>query len=277
MQNHGTLGHQRTAVRGSDPITLVEKIIRERIFSSVYFKQKLFGATAEIMVDRGIDLLAIGGQYGLQRPTEFLCCTLKLLQLQPETEIIQLYIQDEFKYLTALGAFYLRLTGSSVDVYKSLEPLLLDKRKLRKRMPDGTYEITHMDEFIDELLTAERSCDIILPRLTKRYVLEDLGELEPRISPLEDELDGYEEPEPEIVEEEVNEEPKAEIPLEDIDPLHKKKKKFSNKKVKGLFKKEKKKEAQEEEEDKVDHGYEHTLSVAETNRIRASYGLSELK
>ncbi|KAG9023754.1 hypothetical protein FS837_005642, partial [Tulasnella sp. UAMH 9824] len=29
-----------------------------------------------------------------------------------------------------------------------------------------------MDEFVDQLLTVERACDIILPRLTKREVLE---------------------------------------------------------------------------------------------------------
>lgn len=46
-----------------------------------------------------------------------------------------------------------------------------------------------MDEYIDELLTQDRVCDTILPRLTQRYILEDSGELENRISPLEDELD----------------------------------------------------------------------------------------
>jgi pre-mRNA-splicing factor 38A len=46
----------------------------------------------------------------------------------------------------------------------------------------GGYSLTHFDEFIDELLTQERVCDIILPRLTQRAVLEESEGLEPRKS-----------------------------------------------------------------------------------------------
>jgi len=35
------------------------------------------------------------------------------------------------------------------------------------------FEIVHVDEFIDELLTQDRVCDIILPRIPARYLLED--------------------------------------------------------------------------------------------------------
>lgn len=43
---------------------------------------------------------AIGGVYGNQKPTEFLCLLLKLLQIQPEKEILVEYLQaDEFKYV----------------------------------------------------------------------------------------------------------------------------------------------------------------------------------
>jgi pre-mRNA-splicing factor 38A len=38
-----------------------------------------------------------------------------------------------YRYLRALAAFYLRLVGSSVEVYTHLEPLLADYRKLRRR------------------------------------------------------------------------------------------------------------------------------------------------
>lgn len=42
----------------------------------------------------------IGGVYANQRPTEFLCLTLKLLQLQPEKEILIEYLTaEEFKYV----------------------------------------------------------------------------------------------------------------------------------------------------------------------------------
>jgi pre-mRNA-splicing factor 38A len=46
-----------------------------------------------------------------------------------------------------------------------------------------------MDSFIDDLLHQPRVCDIILPRLTSRYTLEQNDELEPRESALEDDLD----------------------------------------------------------------------------------------
>ena len=39
-----------------------------------------------------------------------------------------------------------------------------------------------MDEFVDHLLRDERYCDIILPRLTKRSVLEETEGLKPRKS-----------------------------------------------------------------------------------------------
>ena len=46
-----------------------------------------------------------------------------------------------------------------------------------------------MDEFVDELLTEERVCDIILPRLTRRDVLEEVERLPKRKSPLDVEED----------------------------------------------------------------------------------------
>jgi pre-mRNA-splicing factor 38A len=46
-----------------------------------------------------------------------------------------------------------------------------------------------MDSFIDDLLGEHRVCDIILPRLQSRYILEQNDELEPRESALEGDLD----------------------------------------------------------------------------------------
>jgi pre-mRNA-splicing factor 38A len=278
-------GYERKQIHGTDPQFLIEKIIRERIYECVYWKEKLFAVNAADMVDRGADLDHIGGQYGNQRPTDFLACVLKLLQLQPEMEIVLVYLRNtDYKYLTALAAFYLRLIGTSVEVYQYLEPLLLDRRKLRFRKSDGTYEITFMDSFVDELLHEDRVCDTILPRLTKRFVLEDQGDLEIRVSPLEDEIDTIveEEEEEEVP---VEEEPEVkEIPLEDIDPLHKeKKKKWSNKKVKGLFKKEQKKKVIEEEPEEGDDkpptgGFKDiSLTFHESNILRANLGIAPLK
>nr|XP_019933764.1 PREDICTED: pre-mRNA-splicing factor 38A-like isoform X2 [Paralichthys olivaceus] len=60
----------------------------------------------------------------------------------------------------------------------------------------------HVDEFIDELLHAERMCDIILPRLQRRQVLEEAEMLDPRISALEEDLDEVETSDEEEEEEE---------------------------------------------------------------------------
>lgn len=143
------------------------------------------GFAAETLIEKAVALSCIGGTYANTRPTEFLCLTLKLLQLQPNREIILEYIlNDDFKYLRALGAFYFRLTAPELDCYRFLEPLLNDYRKLRRRTKTG-FDIIHMDEFVDGLLRDERVCDIILPRIRQRALLEDLGEIEPRESVLE--------------------------------------------------------------------------------------------
>jgi pre-mRNA-splicing factor 38A len=71
-------------------------------------------------VDKAMELKSVGGIYGGNvKPTPFLCLILKMLQIQPEKDIIIEFIRNEdFKYVRALGAFYMRLTASSADVYK---------------------------------------------------------------------------------------------------------------------------------------------------------------
>ncbi|KAI8093244.1 PRP38 family-domain-containing protein [Halteromyces radiatus] len=176
-------------IHGRDPQHLIEKIIRERIYDSMYWKEECFGLTAVTLMDKAVELNSIGGEYGNHEPTHFLCLTLKMLQLQPEREILtDLIKQEDFKYLRALAAFYLRIVGQSKEIYQYLEPLLNDYRKLRVRVGGG-YTLSYMDEFIDQLLHQERVCDVILPRLVQRHVLEDNDELEPRVSALEDDLE----------------------------------------------------------------------------------------
>lgn len=168
-------------IHGKDPQLLIEKIIRERIYDSLYWKETCFGLNAETILDKAVELDCVGGTYANQRPVPFLCLLLKLLQIQPSLEIVEEYIQQpDFKYLRVLGLFYYRLIGSSIDVYRRLEPLLADRRKLRLRLPSGTYVLTHIDQVVDDLLCNDRLFGIILPRLTKRTVLEDTEELEAR-------------------------------------------------------------------------------------------------
>jgi pre-mRNA-splicing factor 38A len=109
------------------------------------------------------------------------------------------YTDRFFRYLRALAALYIRMTFAAVDVYELLEPLLKDYRKLRlrnmcKHLVDtlesclifslAGYSLVFMDEFVYELLSEERVCDIIMPRLIKRQVLEENGDIGPRKSRL---------------------------------------------------------------------------------------------
>lgn len=121
-------------IHGSDPQHLIEQITRFRIYESIYWREKCYGLNAATIIDKAVELTHVGGHYGTQMPTQFLCLLLKLLQLQPEAEIINTFIhQADFKYLRALGVFYLRLVGEAVDVFQTLEPIYFDFRKLRYR------------------------------------------------------------------------------------------------------------------------------------------------
>ncbi|XP_059120199.1 pre-mRNA-splicing factor 38A-like [Peromyscus eremicus] len=192
------------SIHGTNPQYLVEKIIRTRIYESKYWKEECFGLTAELVVDKAMELKFVGGVYGGNiKPTPFLCLTLKMLQIQPEKDIIVEFIKNEdFKYVRMLGALYMRLTGTAMDCYKYLEPLYNDYRKIKSQNRNGEFELMHVDEFIDELLHSERVCDIILPRLQKRYVLEEGEQLEARVSALEEDMDDVESSEEEEEEDE---------------------------------------------------------------------------
>lgn len=97
-----------------------------------------------------------------------------------------------FKYLRCLAAFYIRLAWEPVEIYQTLEPLLTDYRKIKRRTREG-FTLTYVDQFIDDLLTKDRICATSLWKLRPRQDLEDLDLLEPRESPLagevEDEMD----------------------------------------------------------------------------------------
>lgn len=167
------------------------------------------------------------------KPTPFLCLAFKLLQLVPEKDIILEYLnfredededEDEdkgiekeadgsqngedsaskgkdlnasgklgaWKYLRCLAAFYIRLAWEPVEIYKTLEPLLTDYRKIKRRTKDG-FTLTYVDQFVDDLLTKDRICATSLWKLNPRSILEDLEMLEPRESPIADEVDDMDE------------------------------------------------------------------------------------
>lgn len=201
-------GYSGPLVRGVNPATLFEKAVRDRITDSYYWKEQCFGLNAATLCDRAIELSSIGGTYGVsEKPTAFLCLAFKMLQLNPTRDVVLEYLnfsdpgsddedqengvlQDrgDFKYLRALAAFYVRLTFDAVDVYKTLEPLLLDYRKIKRRVRDS-FVLTYMDQFVDDLLMKDRMCGTSLWKLPSRQQLEDLELLDERISPLADELE----------------------------------------------------------------------------------------
>ena len=167
------------SVHGTNPQNLIEYITRQKIYDSLYWKEECFGLSASDVAAKAAELKAIGGTFGgNNKPTRFLALALKLLQIQPEDGIIEEFLQNEdFKYVRALGAFYLRLTGRPAEIFELIEPLYNDFRKLRFRESTG-WKITHMDELAHELLTSDRYCGIALPHLPKRDVLENSGYLD---------------------------------------------------------------------------------------------------
>jgi len=178
------------APNGLNPATIMEKAVRERIIDSYFYKEQCFAVNEADIVDRVVEHVdCIGGVYGVvQKPTPFLCLAFKLLQLAPSDAVLREYLKfggDKFKYLRALAAFYIRLTRTDKDVYTWLEPLLEDRRKLRRKGRNGT-SLTFVDVFVDDLLTKDRVCATSLWKMRKRDILEDLELLEPRVSPLGD-------------------------------------------------------------------------------------------
>ncbi|KXJ94178.1 Pre-mRNA-splicing factor 38, partial [Microdochium bolleyi] len=173
-----------------NPATIMEKAVRERIIDSYFWKEQCFGVNEADIVDRVLEHVNfVGGTYGdAQKPTPFLCLAFKLLQLGPNDEIIDEYLKfggEKFKYLRALAAFYVRLTRKAEVVYRTLEPFLEDRRKLRRKGREGT-SLTYVDQFVDDLLVKDRVCATSLWQMPKREVLEDLDILEPRVSALGD-------------------------------------------------------------------------------------------
>jgi len=178
------------APNGLNPATIMEKAVRERIVDSYFWKEQCFGVNEADVVDRVVaHVRHVGGVGGVaQKPSPFLCLAFKLLQLAPDDAVLAEYLRfggERFKYLRALALFYVRLTRPAADVYRTLEPFLEDRRKLRRRGRAGPT-LTFVDEFVDDLLVKERVCATSLWKMPARDVLEDLDVLEARVSPLGD-------------------------------------------------------------------------------------------
>jgi pre-mRNA-splicing factor 38A len=73
-------------------------------------------------------------------------------------------------------------------VYELLEPFYVDNRKLRVRNSLGRYELTYVDQLVDDLLNSEISLGLTLPFIPRRLALELQGALDARRSLIEEEL-----------------------------------------------------------------------------------------
>lgn len=108
-------------VHGTNPQNLIENVVKQRIYEQVriassthttapppnrtafpfplpqmYWKEECFALTPESLLDKAVEIRCVGGTHGGQRKaTKFLCLVLKLLQLQPDKEIIYEFISNE--------------------------------------------------------------------------------------------------------------------------------------------------------------------------------------
>lgn len=170
------------SLHGSDPQLLLDPPVRECVYASVYWKARCLGRSAAGVVHLAARLRYVGGTYGAtQAATPFLCLLVKLLQVGPEPNLMEVYLkQREIKYARVLAAFYTRLVRKPAAVYQALEPLLADHRKLVVRTADVDVEIRRVDEVIEQLLTESVVFGVALPTLQKRVVLVETGALGPR-------------------------------------------------------------------------------------------------
>ncbi|KAK6201387.1 PRP38 family-domain-containing protein [Scheffersomyces amazonensis] len=173
---------------------LIEPIIRHRIQDSLFYKQYLYLTNEATILPIIIDQINyIAGTDSIGKPSPFLSCLFRLLELDPSQEIIDTYLTqlgyNEFKYLTALILIYIRLTSSANVIYSTFDKYGQDFRKLRVKLrtPEFSkeglpinYKLSFMDEWIDSLLNDERVVNIILPRLVPRLSLVESEILEPR-------------------------------------------------------------------------------------------------
>lgn len=50
-------------VHGTNPQNLVEKIVRSKIYNATYWKEHCFALNAESLVDKGVEMQAVGGAH----------------------------------------------------------------------------------------------------------------------------------------------------------------------------------------------------------------------
>ncbi|WPK24558.1 hypothetical protein PUMCH_001837 [Australozyma saopauloensis] len=183
----------------SNKASLVEPIIRHRVQDSLFYKQYLHLTNEQTILSVIAEHVHfIGGTDSNNRPSPFLCSLVRLLEIEPSKEILELYLTqngyNEFKYLTAMTLLYCRMvTGSTF--FSFFDRYITDYRKLRFqdksfRLVDGVpihYSIKCMDEWVDDLVEQERIVDIKIPYLAPRLFYVERGEVSERVYGVADE------------------------------------------------------------------------------------------
>lgn len=180
---------------------LVESIVRHRVQDSLFYKQYLHLTNEKTILPIIVEHVHyIGGTDAGSRPSPFLCCLVRLLELEPSRDIIDLYLRqngyNEFKYLTALALLYCRMVygGGFYDLH---DEYILDYRKLRfkLKLPEFDngipvhYKSRHFDEWVDDLVESDRVVDIKTPYLAPRSVYIERGEAEARVYAIDEEAE----------------------------------------------------------------------------------------
>lgn len=173
---------------------LVEPIVRHRVQDSLFYKQYLHLTNELLLLPVVVDHVHfVAGTDANNRPSPFLCCLVRMLEIEPPLEIIRLYLDQngyrEFKYLTALTLLYCRMVMSPRDFYPLYDEYIKDYRRLRFKYKNPQvstgvpvhYYIKHMDEWTDELAVLERVVDIKTPFMALRLVYVERGEVDERV------------------------------------------------------------------------------------------------
>ncbi|KAF8369904.1 hypothetical protein HHK36_032070 [Tetracentron sinense] len=63
------MGSVAKSIRGAYPQNLVEKILRSKIYQTMYWKEQCFGLTAETLVDKAMKLNHLGDTFGSNQST----------------------------------------------------------------------------------------------------------------------------------------------------------------------------------------------------------------
>ncbi len=188
-----------------DKSTLIPAILRDRVLTSRYWREKCFALSTETLIDRASELDYLGFCYGgVNRPTPFLCLLMKMMQLEPDMETLLSFVEYsggspsndlesrtiDLRYLRALTVVYIRLVCKSSAIFSQLESLLPDYRTLFAVDPSGAFIRLYVDELIEMLLDSENRpvLGFVFPNLVKRDVLQRRGEIEMYASELDSEL-----------------------------------------------------------------------------------------